>query len=382
MYRTPIPKILFLIAICAWLPAMSVFAQTKPTGEVDVTKCWAYPLGEDEASALASDGVRVYIGGASAKVEALSLDGKKMWATELGGDITSNLLAGDLGLFLVTTTVAEKAAPSNILRSLSRETGITNWSAKLPDASQHFLGAYKDAVIVVSKSGVIQSLDAKTGVVRWKREIADGFASPPAFTGEKMIVASTGKQVFVISLANGEIDSLRKVPSAVTAIGQSVSGNVVVGDERGNATLFVGTTEKPYWKFRSGGEVSAIFPVDGHILITSHDNFAYSLSTRNGGVAWKRRLSGRVSQIATFRDKFAIISSFEDHGAVIVDLITGKVAGQIALGLEEFVTYDAVVADGLIFILTNQSAYAFSLSGCPTKKEDGPDKSPATAPLK
>ncbi len=380
MHRTPNPKIFILIALIACLASLSIFAQSKPEGEVDVTKCWVYPLGEETASALASDGARVYIGGAGARVDALSLDGKKMWATELGGDINSNLLAFDAGLFLVTA-VADKAAASNVLRSLSRETGITNWTLKLPEASEHFLAAYKDSLIIISKSGVIQSLDAKNGTVRWKREIAEGFAARPALGAEKLIAASTSKQVFVVSLATGEIDSMRKVPLGVTAIGQSASGDVVVGDERGNAMLFVDATEKPYWKFRSGGEISAIFPADGHILVMSHDNFAYSLSTRNGGVAWKRRLSGRMSQIATFTDRFVIISSVDEHGAVIVDLATGKVAGQISLGDDESVVYTPVVIDGMILMLTNQAAYAFSLSGCPAKK-DGRDKSPATANLK
>ena len=380
MFRTALPKILIIIAICVCPAAQAAFGQAKKSGEVDVTKCWAYPIAE-EASKLGSDGVRVYIGGSGAKIEALSVDGKKMWATELGGEISSNLLSTDAGLFLVTATVADKEPSSNVLRSLSRDTGITNWTAKMPDAGEHFIGTYKDSIVVVSKNGVIQSLDAKSGSPKWKREIAEGFAARPAFGKEKAIVASTGKQVFVISLASGEIDLMRKIPLDVSAVGQSGYGDVVVGDELGNTAFFVGAAEKTYWKFRSGGEISAIFSTGSHDFITSHANFAYYLSQRSGSVAWKKRLSGRVSQIAMYADRFVIITSFEDHGAVLLDLATGKVAGQIALTADETVTHDPVISDGLIFMLTNRAAYAFSLSGCPAKKDGGPDLSSKRPPL-
>ena len=372
-----LPKILIFTAICAYLVSQTAFGQAKPAGEIDVTKCWSFSLGDEIGSGLASDGVRVYLGGSGGRIEALSLDGKKMWATELGGDIVSNLLPAETGLFLVTATVssdASKPISENLLRSLSKETGITNWTAKMPEASKYFIGNTPGAIILASKSGVIQSIDSKTGAVKWKREIADGFVTEPRFYADKLVVASTVKQVFVISLASGEIDSLRKLPFGVSAVGQTVVGDLIVGDERGNLTSFVGSTAKVNWKFRSGGEISAIFTVDDHILVSSHDNFAYSLVTRNGDVAWKRRLSGRVSQLATIEDKYALISSFDDHGAVLTDLSSGKIAGQIALGADENLIYNPIVANGLIFILTSESVNAFSLNGCSAKKESGPAK--------
>lgn len=372
-----LPKILIFTAICAYLVSQTAFGQAKPAGEVDVTKCWSFSLGDEIGSGLASDGARVYFGVSGGRIEALSLDGKKMWATELGGDIVSNLLPAEAGLFLVTATVssdASKRASENLLRSLSKETGITNWTAKMPDASKYFLGYTPGAIILASKSGVIQSIDSKTGAVKWKREIADGFATEPRFYADKLVVASTVRQVFVISLASGEIDSLRKLPFGVSAVGQTVVGDLIVGDERGNLTSFVGSRAKVNWKFRSGGEISSIFTVDDHILVSSHDNFAYSLVTRNGDVAWKRRLSGRVLQLATIEDKYALISSFDDHGAVLTDLSSGKIAGQIALGADENLIYNPIVVNGLIFILTSESVNAFSLNGCPAKKESGPAK--------
>ena len=353
----------------------TVFGQTKPSGEVDVTKFWTYSLGEETGVALASDGNRVFLGLGNSRVEELSIDGKKMWSTELGGDISSNILALAGGLFIVTSVSSDVGrSAGGVLRSLSKETGITNWTLKLPDAEKHFLGGFNGSLVIVSKSGVIQSIDTQNGKVKWRREITEGFAAEPAFEGGKVIVATIAKQIFVVSLASGEIDSMRKVPYGITAIGKIPSADIVAGDDRGNLSSLVSGSEKPYWSFKSGGEISSVFTVGEHLVVTSHDNFVYFLLGRNGGLVWKKRLTGRVAQISTYADHFALITSIDDHGSILVDLSNGKVAGQIALSEDETLVEPPVVSNGLIFVLTNKAAYGFCLNGCPVMKNGGPGK--------
>jgi len=375
MRRTPLPKISIFIIILASLMTTTVFGQTKPSGEVDVTKFWTYSLGEETGVALASDGNHVFLGLGSSRVEELSIDGKKMWSTELGGDISSNILALAGGLFIVTSVSSDAGrSAGGVLRSLSKETGITNWTLKLPDAEKHFLGGFNGSLVIVSKSGVIQSIDTQNGKVKWRREITEGFAAEPAFEGGKVIVATIAKQIFVVSLASGEIDSMRKVPYGITAIGKIPSADIVAGDDRGNLSSLVSGSEKPYWSFKSGGEISSVFTVGEHLVVTSHDNFVYFLLGRNGGLVWKKRLTGRVAQISTYADHFALITSIDDHGSILVDLSNGKVAGQIALSEDENLVEPPVVSNGLIFVLTNKAAYGFCLNGCPVMKNGGPGK--------
>ncbi|MEO6049794.1 MAG: hypothetical protein ABIP78_00480, partial [Pyrinomonadaceae bacterium] len=160
MHRTPLPQIPVLFAICSLLLTANVFGQSKSGGDVVVTKCWSYPTGETSGKVLASDTSHVFLGFGLAKVEALSFDGKKMWSSELGGDINSNFLALDSALMVVTSTVSTdpETHGGSVLRNLSKQTGITNWTLKLPDAENHFLVGFKDSIVVVSKSGVIQSI--------------------------------------------------------------------------------------------------------------------------------------------------------------------------------------------------------------------------------
>ena len=376
MFRKTLPQNLILTLICASVLVGAVFSQTLPPAEVTLSKCWSYPVA-DGVSRMAADGSGVFTAADGGKVEAISLDGQQLWRAEFGWNLTSNILVLDDNLYFATAAPfgGDKGkSGGNTLRLLSRKTGIPTGQAKLPDAATHFLGVYKDALIVVSSSGAIESFDARSLEVKWKREIAEGFVAEPRFLTDKIIVASNAKQVFVVSLASGEIESLRKVPNNVTAVAQTSAGDLIVGDDRGNVTSLLGSTEKVNWKFRSGGEISSIFNVDDHILVTSHDNFAYSIATRNGGLAWKRRFSGRIARISTFQDKYAVISGFDDHGAILTNLETGKVAGQIALVDDESVISSRVIASGLIVMLTNASVRAYGLDGCSDNKDGGPGK--------
>lgn len=364
----------FIFILITRAPAQVMAPRPTPSpSTVEITKCWAYSTGETAHEASASDGSRVFLGGPGAKVEALSLDGKKMWASELGGEINSNLLATESGLFLVTSSIVSDSgkAGGNVLRSLSKETGITNWTLKMPESHSHFLGIATGLVMVVSTSGVVQAIDGKSGAVKWKRELAEGFTSPPAFTNERVYVASTDKQIFGISIPSGEISLVRKLPYRATAIGWIGENDLAFGDERGNLTSIAVSSGKRNWKFKSGGEITGIVAVNDHLLATSHDNFVYWLKQRNGGVAWKKRFPGRVTQTVNVLDRFALISSFEDHGAVLADLVNGKIVGQIVVNENETLAGTPIVSDGLILILTNRSAFGFRLNGCLPKSEGG-----------
>ena len=361
MDRTLLPKTLTLLL----LAMVSSAGQTKPSGEVDPVKCWVYPTGEASGEMLASDGAQIFIGIDGGKVEALSPDGKKVWSSDLGGEIRSNILPAPGTLLLVTATASTAAgnATDNILRSLSRETGITSWTLKLAAAEEYFLGSANGSVVVISKDGAIQAFDTKNGTPKWKRQIAESFVGEPVFTGSRAIVAAASGELSVVSLVTGEIASIRKSALSATALAETADGASIVGDGRGNVTLFTNGSDKPYWKFKSGGEISHVFEAGGQVVAISHDNFVYLLAGRSGSVLWKKRMPGRISSASVHAGKYVVLSSFEEHSAIILDLSNGKVIGQIPLAGDETVT--AIDASGkTIFVLSSAAAYGFSLTGC------------------
>lgn len=371
-------KFTLVAAIFAVAASVLSFGQNSPSGELTATRCWAYDTGEKVPLSVAADAGRVLIGSAGAVVESIGPDGQKLWSTELGGEISSNVLPADVAVFLVTSSSpsdASKAGPGT-LRSLSVDTGVTAWTRGIGEAERHFLHRSEARILAVSTNGTIHSIDIATGEVNWKREIAAGFAGRPLFGNTSIIVASTGKQIFVLNKQSGEIESVRRLPHPVTALGISAAGEVIAGDERGNITSLFNGSDKVNWRFKSGGAISSIIETGQGLLAASHDNFVYNLVGRNGNVVWKRRLAGRAAHVIDIEDRYALISSTEDNGAAIVDLTSGKVMGQIAFSEGERLADKPVFSNSLIVAVTDRAAYAYSLSGCQPNKESGTAKLP------
>jgi hypothetical protein len=72
--------------------------------------------------------------------------------------------------------------------------------------------------------------------------------------------------------------------------------------------------------------------------------------------------------LANITDKYALTMSFDDNSAVLTDLFTGKVAGQIVFADEEKLVSSPVSINGSIFLLTDRAVYAYSLGECLEKK--------------
>lgn len=369
MYRFRPAKILAVLTFSLMLTAAAL-GQQKPAGEVVVTKCWAFPT---QSTRIATDGSRIFLGSADATVYTGTFDGRKLWSTSLGGEIFSNLLALDSGLFVASKSGTDSSQPRDaVLRALSKETGVTAWTQKLPESAGYSLGGYNGSIIIVARNGIIWSVDAKNGTTLWKREITDGFVAEPVFNGNKVTVASTGKQIFVISMATGEIQSMRKSAFAVTSLDETASGDLVTGDERGNVISYAADREKAVWRFKSGGQISGIAVLGQHLLVTSHDNFVYLLARRTGDVDWKRRLAGRVAGVGGVGREYLLVSGLEEPGAVIADILSGRVAARIAFEEGEALVAGPIAIRDAVVLLTTNGVYAYSLNGCGRTKNGGP----------
>lgn len=360
--------------------SMASFGQAVkvPDAELVVSKCWSYST-QVAATRLQVSENGIFIGGEGARVDALLPDGSRLWSTELGGSIVSNIISTETGVLLVTT-FGEASKAESVLRGLSKETGITNLTLAVPASEQYFLTRENGLIILISRGGIVMAVD-KSGGVKWKREVAEGFAGEPFIIPGKAIIATTAKQIFAINLANGEIESMRRSATDITAVAQTISGEVIAGDDRGSISVMNGT-EKPLWRFKSGGAISRVFVNGTQIVAASHDNFVYLLQTRNGDVEWKKRLGGRVQQMSLLDGRYVITASYDENAAIITDLITGKVAGQIPFADGETITAQPLFSSGSLTILTDQAVHQFSLTACAGKKESGQASKPKTASQK
>src|SRR4051812_28510878 len=104
MHRTTLSFSVLLQIILAIMATLTAFGQAKPGGEIDVARCWSYSLNGSIARKLTFDGARVFLASPDGRVESLAADGKKVWSSEFGGEISSNLVVTENSLYFVTSS--------------------------------------------------------------------------------------------------------------------------------------------------------------------------------------------------------------------------------------------------------------------------------------
>src|SRR5687767_4185608 len=121
--------VLSLFVLCAAIHGLPT-AQRAEESPV-FSKCWDYSSVPDLRVDPVSDESNVYFLDNENKLIGVNLSaGSKVWSAEVAGDVASNLLIVEDSVLVVTSVkAAPRSAPTAVLWSLSRQTGITEWRA-------------------------------------------------------------------------------------------------------------------------------------------------------------------------------------------------------------------------------------------------------------
>ena len=359
---------LTLLLLSAVIPPPLLNAQNLPS-PITVKRCWGYAVSTLTDQRISSDGSRVFLPEDAARVEAISItDGTRIWYSDLGGEIVSNIVENNASVF-VTTAAKDQAGniTGTSLRSLSKETGITNWVAELPAAQTVYLGASSSVVVAISDKGKIATFDGSSGARRWNAQLAGAVSAAPYFAKERFIVPTDAPDVTILSTADGAV--IQKRPSAfrLTAVFLLDANQGASGDERGNLTLFNVGEPGTIWKLKHGAGVSDIGLVDETLLVTSNDNFVYAVAISNGNVRWKKRQQDRVFTPGVLAGDVIVVSSRTGGISTMLEGSHGKVLDQIQLQNDSAVIHPPLAVGNSILIPATNEIAAYSLNGCSAK---------------
>ena len=166
-----------------------VKSSTRPQSG-PVFRCWDYAAATSARGAITSDDSRVFLISSRGDLQAIDLQsGKLIWATDLGGDVNSNLVVADGNVYVTTQT----GSPSDTIplksrfHSVSGVTGLTRWAVSLAaEAGPNSISLQNGIASVISSHGALANY-----------RIADGAmnGSFPAYKGLKgalLSVSATG----------------------------------------------------------------------------------------------------------------------------------------------------------------------------------------------
>lgn len=310
-------------------------------GEHPFQQCWQYKL-DDAGGQVSADGDTVFVSVNPAAIRAFEVkSGRSVWTSDLGGSLISNLLVTDDAIFAVSGQTSQLPDEKVVFRSLSKQTGITNWTLQLPSDKKVWLGGGNGLVVVVGETGTITAVSTPGRAIRWSAQ-AGGLNAEPAVLGGELLVDSVDNRTSVFSMDGGRQTSTFLSKFGATAVSFLFEDKVGIGDERGNTYLFEPGESSPAWTHKNGAKIASIQMTEYGALAASNDNFLYLMSP-GGEVIWKRRLPSRPSIRPVVLGEFAFASASGEKNLYVVNLKSGKFADQITLDGE---TVNAVLIPG------------------------------------
>jgi outer membrane protein assembly factor BamB len=356
-----------LLAACFSLFASPSLISASPPDDSPVfSKCWEYPSAADVTVNPTSDDTNVYFLDNENRLVGVHLHrGTKVWSTELGGDVISNLLVTGESILVVTSVPASaSSAAKSILWSLRTETGLTDWRTDISPSPAVTLGRSSGNILALGSDGVVTAVSLGGGPL-WSIQAGSPLSSEPIFDDIGVAFGTEKNEVLNIAGSDGRVDTLWKSQHAPTAVYLNSRTRLLVGDARGNVFSLPGRSN-PAWRFRNGARISKVIGNKVGYLAVSDDNFVYNLS-RSGDVKWKRRLSGRVAGSPLVLGD-ALVLSIAGAGTVyVLDLRKGKISNRIDTG-EESSIGSAGLPSGEGFVTTAPTGLTyFSRVKCPAK---------------
>jgi hypothetical protein len=357
-----------LFILCAMmLCAVGAFAQTESEGTLVVEKCWDYPTGEAVIVSVSADAENVFVGFGNGSVKALGLqDGRDRWSADLGGKISSNLVVlADRVLVMTSPVEADgTGGESSTLRALSKETGLTLFSAKVAASEKNYLLTSGDSIVAVGSNGPVTGLTLD-GKPRWNFSLSGGVAAEPIVSANGITIPLLDKSMQQIGFVNGETTAKNIGGSVPNAIAADAGGRLFIGDDRGRIYSTNAASGGVNWTFKTGGRVEHLVSGDDRIYAASVDNFVYSISKEKGSVVWKKRLTARSEGRPLLWEKMLIVSSFGESSAAVLDIKDGKTLKTIDFGTGNVKIASTVLGtDGSIILPLQRGISVVRFGGC------------------
>lgn len=358
------PRIILFFAVLFSFSAAD-FSQKPAAADANVIlkQCWNFPVPEAGIASLTGDEHGVFTATFSGDVSAFDAkSGEKIWTSELGGAVVSDILIDAKRVYIATNSAAENG-PTTI-RTLSRETGITLWSGTFPRSQKIYLVADPTGLIAMSDSGKAARFDSADGKLVWQKDLAGKVAAKPLFSAEVGFYASGDRRINSIDPISGAAKDSKDIEQKAVFLGGTQDYGILFGDDRGRLTKWT-SDHAVSWQFKAGGRITKAVRTKEGILAASDDNFVYMIWDYNGDVTWKIRLSGRVSDIAVLNESLGAATAVGSNEVFILDLSKGRAVTRIG-GADSDAMIGSILstADGKLITATNADVKLYSLDGC------------------
>jgi len=356
-------SLVFLIALYASLTSgqekEAHLALSQP-----LTVKWTYLTDATINLTPITDGEHIYLPLASGVITSLNAtDGKLLWKTDLGGEISSSPTADGNAVYIASKSLEDQKSTkqaTGAIRALGREGGITLWMRMLPMPIHGTLIENGANLYGGAGDGRVYAFKKRTGDIVWTLQYSAPFASYPIIAGPRLYIGSDDGYFFALDKSNGKIIWRYRTHGPIRGRSYISNGFVYFGSSDGYVYAVRESDGHLRWRRRTGASVQTVTGAENGLLVASFDNFAYSLSYNNGDRLWKRQLAGRVVAEPLATADGALFTPLSSPIGVVLDLKNGKQLNSLPIGEENDLTASPIISGNLLLLTTKHGLLAFS----------------------
>ena len=363
-----------LFFMCFLLFPTLLEAQTDSFWTKPVRKCWSYKTANLTSFGVASDNdTIILIPLSDGSISAVDiLNGTQLWSIKLIGQLSSTVLVEkDTAYFIDQTTLS--AANQATLVSIDIKSGIINWRKKIPvnaRADNIQIASNSTSLFLMDNNGSIGAVSRSKETAIWRKQLDSQITSNLLVNGKNLLVGTSRNQAVVVSQKNGEVVSQISIKEKPSNLSLADNKRLYIGDVQGNVQSFDLAKRKRKWFIKTGGKITELTPLGKSLLVSSNDNFVYSVSLSSGKKKWKRKLSGRIIGKALLDTEVGVFLSHGSNIAVFVNLKNGTVVNRLAVNTAEYFVGAPVFIKDKLVLPTNKGLFVYSPNPCKPIKFD------------
>jgi outer membrane protein assembly factor BamB len=340
-----------------------------------LTLRWSYASEQTINLTPATDGERVYLPlTAGVLVSLRAVDGKLLWKTDVGGELSAAPVADERGVYVasenqgVTAGAASNSNNGGVLRALGRESGVTLWVCTLPMPLRAALTISRDTIFGGASDGHIYAISKSSGEILWSKQVNTPLASQLTLVESRLYIGAEDGKLYVLDLKTGRTLWHYQTRAAIRGRVAVADGIVYFGSVDGFVYAVDEETGRRRWRTRTGASVQSVLSVRSGLLVASLDNFVYFLSLTRGDRIWKRQLAGRLAAapLATFDG--ALFTPLSGDSGVVLDFKDGKQLNSLPVGADNNTAASPVIAGDRLLVTTRHGLLAFSRPQDTTQK--------------
>lgn len=338
-----------------------------------LTLQWRYLSEQTLNLTPATDGERVYLPLTTGIIVSLrAADGQLLWKTDIGGELSAAPVADERGVYIASESQSGSGAKVQVIgtiRSLGRDSGVTQWIKTLPMPIKAALAINGDMIFGGASDGRIYALRKTSGEILWNKQVSSPLASQLTLVGSRLYLGAEDGKLYALDQKSGRILWYYQTHGAVRGRVAVADGIVYFGSADGYVYAVNEATGHWRWRARTGASVQSVLSVRNGLLVASLDNFVYFLSLTRGDRVWKRQLVGRLAAepLATFDG--ALFTPLSGDTGVVLDLKDGKQLNSLPVGEDSNMAASPIIAGEMLLVTTRHGLLAFSRPQDTTKKQ-------------